>query len=446
MLRAGGLATRALPPMTVDSTPALAAHDPDDGTDGDPIVLSHQDQAAMPADLRTALLNWHRQHRAMEAGVSFQDAQVVPDRTTSDHLTRAMLHAVHGLLDRAHVQVWVDRFRMERDDPRRVNECTPLFEMAIEARRLDLLDALLSNPDLVPTHTSTNGGSSFNGGRLWARRRATNVEGPGPAFWDALARQWPALQQAKDPLVAAFSDRAQAEQLVHLEIQDAQKRQMLQIGLLSREAYEAYKKDPWAAREGHGQPAPTPAMRTMLQQAQGARYASKTNLVGLAVMHGWPDGVQRLLDAGVDPYAIVSTRRLCHSALVLASVFNEPACAVVLLKHSSFSTNARYGEADKDIARMGSSNVSALTLWHQIDPALMGGFDWNLLCRSALLDDPDVQAVMLKHWQGMTASRRERVTAHDLRAAQRWEQVVLRAAIEASTCSSEPERRTRNRL
>lgn len=347
-----------------------------------------------------------------------------------DQLTRAVLQAVHGLMDSAHLRSWLDHFQpSDRAVPDRRSS---LFELVIEAQRLDLVDALLDHPNLRPAGSvkTTDAGidtGSFNGGLDRARRRAINVEGMGIAFLELLHEHELAFQRQRHPIIAEFSQVSSALRMAQAEV-DAARDAMVQ---------KATKGTNDLTRPASSLVPPT-SIRKALKKAQGARYVLDTNVVGLAVLHGWTDGVQRLLDAGMDPYAKQAGKAGGHSAMMVAAVFHETASAVALLNHSSFSPSARFGRTRETAA--------ATALWRQIDPNLVRGYDWNLICRSDLLDEPEVRSVMLNRWARMTRNVRQKLTGDDPLAAQRWEQVVLRAEIQAERFDVTQGPRVRDRL
>lgn len=386
------------------------------------ITLDHEDQEAMPEALRTALLAWHAQHRALQAGVSWQQAQAVPAQVTHGQLMRTALQAVHGLVDPDHLRSWLDGFYA--DTARKPDPRLGLVAMLVEARRTDLLDVVLNHPGWRSRTTSPGSGRSphgatvpFNGALRYARRRATNAAGPGLLFLDHLHEHWPELQHERNPLIQAFPFLGRDRQMAEMEVEQAQHQQVDRI------------------RAAGGAPAthrvslvPGPAMRAVLKKATGARMAYHLNVVGLAVLHGWPEGMRRLLDAGVDPYTPASPKWTSHSALMLACVFGETACARALIEHSSFSASARYGRSARELA--GQAHAPSDTeLWRLVDPSLRGGYEWNVVCRSTLIGDPDVREAMMARWQRMPRSVQARLKQDDPVAAHRWEQEILRAEI-----------------
>lgn len=134
-------------------------------------------------------------------------------------------------------------------------------------------------------------------------------------------------------------------------------------------------------------------------QARCPQYRAhrEVNLVGQAVMMGWPEGVQALLDHGVDPYARCSTEtqegsgRTFVSPVVLAGEYDEVECLRRLVQHPSFASRrlANYGHDEKAWAKL--RDKPDLVPWR--DAVRHGGLEIEFVLESATaMADPVIRA------------------------------------------------------
>lgn len=266
-----------------------------------------------------------------------------------------------------------------------------VVRLAVEGQNLDLLNRVLDEPMFCPTETSRSprrgeqpdrmrrlyGSNLFNGG-LHAAVVDPTRQGLQSSSVAWLWSDWERTrqQQGGTPVTAGGPAIPQPTK----EIRDA-------ATFWSRNMQEA--------------------LRVPYQEYRAHR---EVNLVGLAVMMGWPEGVQALLDHGVQPYARPSTEtqdgsaRTFISPVVLAGHYHEVECLRRLVQHPSFEVHGRrasYGHDETTWAKL--KEKPTLAPWR--NARRHGGLEIEFVLESAAaMDDPAIRTAMRGIVNGLNRS------------------------------------------
>lgn len=392
-----------------------------------PLTLTEFERNAMPESLRHALAGWLHAHRAEQTREVWHKRLQIP--STGASLTMIGEVLLRCIADPSAPMAVLDAWLRA---PQRLYGASAPFArphdvvlVAVASRRLDLLTTVLDAPGFCPNE----------------RERETwpTAVGPNPEQKAWLDRHGKALFNggvARTMGVKPGGGMARAVLEAAADFIPAQ-----------RPSENERSTDPfWTWLDVHnpktqGWPALPRTWSTFFDPEQTAtttkvRHQPHTNLVGLAVMMGWTDGVRTLLDHGVDPYAWDTAETpspVFVSPLMLALHLDERDAVRLLVQHPSFRPTHHHGYTDSQWERRQTIPDDVGQLWPQT-AAYHGGLDLAVLLEYEVANDPAVSTAVadaMNRLKPSTRKRLERSLAEQPRDHGRrcWEKWVLQQTL-----------------